>query len=257
MVSAISYTFYVCYHYNFVLFPYIVSDASSNYSYYYYQNPISRAPSYLIGIIIGLLYKEAEFEEIEGRKNAKYVPKEIFNKLRIKLLHNKWLRYLFYALGIFWIHFLIYVPNEVTYYNKVWLPVYQWIFITFSKSFFIFGLICITIHGLLRMDDIVVCFLKWPIWKLISKLSFCAYLIHVMVIHRSIYSYRVSNIFSTQSLFYWAAKDIIITLFLSFLLHIFVEKPLTNIEKSFHNIPKIFKSLLRMEFMKKRRVNKK
>lgn len=200
-----------------------------DFSNLYYFRPYTRAPPYLIGLFIGILYKEAIKEE--KQKISSEDQHKVFNVLRNLLIRRPILKYVFYAMGLFWINFLIFFPNEILQDNNAWSQTFQWIFITFSRSFYIFGLFCVTICCLLNIPDAVGFICNWKIWGFIARLSFCAYLVHFFVIQRSLFNYRQSNYFSNESLVYWTIADIIITLVVAFFLSILVEVPFMNLEK--------------------------
>jgi len=236
ILASYIYTLVLCDQENYYLFPYVINDSSSNYTNHYYYRPYTRAPPYLIGLFIGILYKEALMEEkqIESEKNNKGIggtPKAFFNILKNHLLGKTYLKILFYAMGLFWINFLIFFPNQLTQDQGAWSQTFQWIFITFSRTFYVFGLFCVTICCLLNIPDIVGFIANWKIWGFLARISFCAYLVHFFVIQRSLYNYRQSNYFSNESLVYWTIADIIISLVVATVLSLLVEIPFMNLEK--------------------------
>ena len=227
-------TLFLSYDDDYYLFPYVLTD-STNYMNYYYFRSYTRAPAYLIGLIIGILYKEATIEDkltdLEVQKNKIADKHAIFNRLRYHLLKRSYIKFIFYAVGLFWINFLIFFPNELTHDNQAWSQAFQWIYIIFSRSFYIFGLFCVTICCLLNIPDVVGFIANWKIWGFIARISFCAYLVHYFIIQRSLYNYRQSNYFSNESLVYWTIADIIITLVAASILSLLVEIPFMNMEK--------------------------
>lgn len=202
---------------------------------HYYYRSYTRAPCYLIGLYIGILYKEAVLEEKalekQNPENENIRPQAFFNILRSKLKSSTLIKLVFYANGMFWINFLIFFPNELTHDPNAWTQTFQWIFLTFGRTFYIFGLWSVTICCLLNIPDIVGYIANWKIWGFIARISFCAYLIHFIVIQRSVQNYRQANYFSNESLFYWSVADIVITLVAATVLCLLVELPFMNLEK--------------------------
>lgn len=196
---------------------------------HYYFRPYTRAPPYLMGLFVGILYKEATKEE--KSKISLENQREPLNRLRNCLIKRTYMKILFYVIGLFWINFLIFFPNELIQDKNTWSQTFQWIFLTFSRTFYIFGLFCVTICCLLNIPDIVGFICNWKIWGFIARLSFCAYLVHYFIIQRSYFNYRQSNYFSNETLVFWTIADIIITLAAAFCLSVLVELPFMNLEK--------------------------
>ena len=211
-----------------------MNETSGNFSNHYYYRPYTRCPPYLLGLLVGILYKEAALEEKANdleRNHEVIRPTAIFNRLRELLIRKSSVKFAFYAVGLFWINFLMFFPNEIVKDNKAWTQTFQWIFITFSRTFYIFGLFCVTICCLLNIPDVVGFIANWKIWGFIARISFCAYLVHFFVIQRSYFNYRQSNLFSNESLIYWTVADIFITLAVALVLSLLVEIPFMNLEK--------------------------
>ena len=196
-----------------------------NYMNHYYFRPYTRAAPYLLGLFLGILYKEAELENSLKEKKA------LLNRLKQLLLRKKRIKLVFYAIGLFLINFIIFFPKRLIDDKSAFSQTFQWIFITFSRTFYVFGLFCVTVCCLLNIPDIIGFIAGWKIWGFIARISFCAYLVHFFVIQRSYFNYRQSNLFSNESLIYWTIADLLISLAVALVLSLLVEIPFMNIEK--------------------------
>lgn len=236
VAASFIFSFVLCDYDNYYLFPYVLDPSQGDYLNHYYYRPYTRAPPYLIGLFIGILYKEAimETKKIEAEHQSQNIEdnrKRILNILKFYLQKKTYPKLIFYAVGLFWINFLIFFPNQLTQDQTAWSQGFQWVYLVFCRSFYILGIFCVTICCLLNIPDIVGFIANWKIWGYIARISFCAYLVHFFIIQRSYFNYRQSNYFSNESLVYWTISDIIITLVVATILSLLVEIPFMNLEK--------------------------
>lgn len=83
----------------------------------------------------------------------------------------------------------------------------------------------------LELKDYIGSILSWKPLGVISKVSFCGYLIHYMIIQRSVFNARQSIYLNYENVHYFYFTDILLTLFAASILSLFVEIPFINLEK--------------------------
>jgi len=134
----------------------------------------------------------------------------------------------------------IYFPFYSNYFPKVVHIIYQsishqcW---AIAIGWLIFA--CCTNHG-----GLVNRILSWPIWTIIARLSYSAYLIHVMIILVQVYN-RYSTIhYQTSAIFNAFISQTILTLLASILVVMLVETPCHLLEKQIRKYHKEKKQIL-------------
>lgn len=82
-----------------------------------------------------------------------------------------------------------------------------------------------------NQDGLVTRILSWPIWSILARLSYAAYLIHVMVILTQVYNRFSVLHYQSSVLLNGFLSQTLLTFFASLLVVILVERPCTVLEK--------------------------
>ena len=223
---------WVCYNGGFKLFPYIMTDYSvSHFMNDYYYKPWCRAPPYLYGVFMGMLYKEFKNreKECEADKNAKNYT--FFSLLKRYMTNSPLIRYSFYFFGFFLILFFSFFPRQIEEDPNAWSQNTIIFWLAFQRMFFVMGLSLIFMNSLILKKDIIAKILGWAPFGVITNISFCAYLVHYFIIERSFLGGRQTLFYGTESVLYMYFTDIFFTLLIAGVISVFVEIPFINLEK--------------------------
>lgn len=222
----------VAYNGHFRLFPYVI-DGYGVYDFMneYYYKPYCRAPPYLLGLFLGVLYKEYVNAQKELEENKINHNKTLFASLRRKFEKSDMIRMFFYASGLFIILFLSFFQRQVQLDQNNLSDTFQLIFISFQRLLYVFGLSLFLMNNFIYKKDIVGKFLSWKPFGVITKLNFCAYLVHYFIIERSMLNVKQATYYNAENIFYFFFTDFIFTIILSSLLSLCVEIPFVNLER--------------------------
>jgi peptidoglycan/LPS O-acetylase OafA/YrhL len=222
----------VAYNGHFKLFPYVISgygvyDFMNNY----YYKPYCRAPPYLFGLFFGILYKEyanaqKELEEKKISRNTTFLA-----GLRRKFEESDIIRMAFYVFGLFIILFLSFFQRQVQIDENNLSDTFQLIFLSFQRLLYVFGLTLLLMNNFIYKKDIIGRILSWKPLGVITKLNFCAYLVHYFIIERSMLNVKQAVYYNAENIFYFFFSDFIFTVILASLLSLCVEIPFVNLEK--------------------------
>lgn len=186
-----------------------------------YINPLVRMAPYLLGVILGLLYRNLK----ENGEFCTHIAKRVRSSL--------WLSYGIEVFGIALINLVIWLPAKVQDDNSLWPKWFHHAFMGSSKLFFTIGLALILLPGLVGSPTFVRKFLAARFWTPFATLVFLTYLLHLIMLLGRIFSSDASFFFDHQHVF----SDLITNSVLSFagavILHLLVEAPIAKLEKIF------------------------
>lgn len=222
----------VAYNGHFRLFPYVI-DGYGVYDFMneYYYKPYCRAPPYLLGLYLGVLYKEYANAKKEVEENKINQNKTFLASLRRKFEESVFIRMSFYVSGLFLILFLSFFQRQVQLDTNNLSDTVQLIFISFQRLLYVFGLSLFLMNNFIYKKDFVGKFLSWKPFGVITKLNFCAYLVHYFIIERSMLNVKQATYYNAENIFYFFFSDFIFTILLSGLLSLCVEIPFVNLER--------------------------
>jgi peptidoglycan/LPS O-acetylase OafA/YrhL len=201
-----------------------------------YIKPYCRIAPYAIGVLFGMLYFTYRKHHNESR-----IYDMISYKI-LKLFHCRYLRYLFYILGLGLISFMLFM--EYPAYSTAaksdsleddWSQTARSAFMALDRSGFVLGVGLILMPLMMGYNKLVGEVMSSKVWTPLARLSFCGYLVHLSTI---------AIIFGRQEVAYYLSDfnllvDFIIgcigTYAIAFLVSILVESPLMNLEKLFRD----------------------
>lgn len=192
----------------------------------YYFKVYCRASPYFFGFLFGIFYKEyynSLNDQEANRQTFLFKVKKILEKhIIIKLMP--------YAIGLFIIFFFTYYPRTYKNDPNSWTNggVYFWL--TFQRIIYVFGLNLIFLNNFLGSNDWIRTILSWKLFGVVARLSFCGYLVHLIIILRFSLSSRVSQYVRVETLNYQFFSDLSLSLIFAVILSLFVEIPFINVE---------------------------
>ena len=227
MIASLIVSFIIVYKGEYGLHPYTVfSGIVDNFNDDYYFKVYCRASPYFFGFLFGIFYKEyyntLNNQELNKETFLFKVKKVLDKHIIIKLIP--------YVLGLFIIFFFTYYPRTYKNDPNSWSngAVYFWL--TFQRIIYVFGLNLIFLNDFLGSNDWIRKILSWKFFGIIARLSFCGYLVHLIIILRFSLSSRASQYIKAETLNYQFFSDLSLSLIFAFILSLFVEIPFINVE---------------------------
>ena len=142
-----------------------------------YVKPYCRVGPYVIGIICGLILYTHRHHAKTG---------EIYDQPAFflgNLLHNRYIRYFCYVLGLFLMNFFIFIQysayQDVDNGWKNWTRGETAAFYGFNRPAWGLGISLLLLPMLLGHCKLVTWFLSLDLWTPLARLTFCTYLVHI------------------------------------------------------------------------------
>ena len=216
LVTGIIYT-----HYD--LHASLVTQSKYDYFTIYYSKPYCRINTYLLGIILYLLYKASKAPENEQPKSLK-----IFNSLVAT-----WGKYVLYIVGIALIHCSV---TTVYYFDKYpddWSQGLATFHELIFRPAFTFGCMCILYPTLIGKGAFLGSILGHPIFNPLGKVTYGTYMLHLLVIN-VVLNYSLAGHYSTET-FVWMNIFTVFSLgyLFSFIVTVLIENPVTQLTRTF------------------------
>jgi len=195
----------------------------------YYINPFSRCPTYLIGVMLAMVW----FFYLEEKRN-----------IYVRMLKTERAKYN----SLIFIGFLIsFVLMGITVYGQrdayitlpgapsVWSRSEMSAFVAWAKSGWTIGLAIFSTLMFFGEGGPIKSFLECRLFTILARVCFCCYLVHPMVL-TWYYSQQVHPFHFTN---FWYAYNFSSAVFLTFavatVVHLFLERPLANLERLSRN----------------------
>ena len=197
----------------------------------YYYKPWCRAPPYLYGLFVGILYKEFMNRNKECEANKELKNNTFFATLKKHMLKSTSFRFSFYIIGLFLVFFFSFFPRQIELDNTNWSQGFTVFWLGYQRLFFVIGLSFVFLNSLIIAKDLIAKILAWTPFGFVANLNFCGYLVHYFIIERSFLGSRQSLYYDAESVLYMYFADIFLTLLIASALTVFVELPFINLEK--------------------------
>lgn len=231
MAGCLAVGYYICYHNQFKLFPIVIDSYSiTDFMNNYYYKPWCRAPPYLFGLYLGILYKEYMNKQKECDEK-KTVNDTLLARIKRKMIEAPTYRYSCYVIGLFLVLFLTFFPRQIQIDEGAWSETFILIWLTFQRLLFVLGLNLILLPSLIVSKDIIAKILAWNVFGVITKISFGMYLVHYFIIERSMLGVRQATYYTSESILYFYFTDVFFTILVAAILSLCVEIPFINLEK--------------------------
>ncbi|KAG5870441.1 hypothetical protein JTB14_024978 [Gonioctena quinquepunctata] len=207
-MSAIA-SFWSCYTHSLPSVRIDYTPITYDYNKYYYKPTHTRCGPYLIGMICGYF-----IYNMKTSSDRKY-NLSIFSKLLC------WLTILT-MLGI-----CIFLPSQLSedtvLENALFIPIHR---IVWSTAVCSIIFLCETNNA-----DFVNKFLSHPVFQVVARLSYCAYIVHPFIEFYRMVSLRTVFNFSRIQLIFDCWGSIVVSLFIAFFWSIMFEMPMPDVEK--------------------------
>lgn len=219
----------------------------------FYIQPINRVTPYILGILYCELflatdvYKQGKINDEDNLKNndngseVYYVDEEknIFRKINLYIQARDKLCIIIFITSLLQINFAIFINWVPQNYHLVigWHA----FLITFNKVFFVSGLANIFHLIFLGKFSIIKNFLSWPIFSILSRLTYGVYVLHIYIIVIFFYNSNTSYRMDFVEFSFISIGILFITLAISFMCVLLYESPIINLLKNFKkNTSKIY-----------------
>ena len=215
----------------------------------FYQKPYNRIGAYLIGLTIGLVYREyvdskqvapSNKNEVEmvGKQNEVGLISNTRVSKKDKLLliilwaKVKFYRWIAYALGVFLMLLIIFVPYNFESHNEdYWSRGSKSAYLSVEHLIFSIGFALCMIPLIEGYGGKIKGILSSKYFAVAAKISFTFYLIHPMVILFLGFNRPESHYVSHFNYWYSIPSTILFTTVLSTLLTLSLESPIMSLER--------------------------
>ena len=188
----------------------------------YYVKPYDRINAYLLGIVLAWAYMI--WKDPANQDHA-------INVVTRKWVDSAWIKYASMAIGIgitYVCVMLQYVFNHYSEDVKTWHNI---VYIIVSRPMFVIGLLMVVYPAMLGKDKIMYAILGAPFWNCLAKLTYGAYMIHVVITFAEKSTEYHSTYYSVMRVFLSSIHIWVLSYFVSLILTIFLEGPVGQLEK--------------------------
>lgn len=156
--------------------------------------------------------------------------KPILLKVKEVLEPRAWIRYVMYVSSLAIVLFLVFIPRTRQLGHE-WTQTEHSLYLSLSKLVFTLAIAILLLPATVGIKDIVITVFDTRFFSIIAKISFWTYLIHYIVVMRNSYNLKQSEYFTFFEVFQHYLSDLVISLFLGFVLTMVVEAPFVKLER--------------------------
>ena len=203
-----------------------LSDGATNaiYMNQIYIKPWGRAPPYLYGLLLGILY--TTFLQEEKNEESEYM----LVKLKKKVIESRVIRVTIEMTGVLLGCFLIFIQR--TNQNYMYWPQYvHSLYLTYAKTLFVIAISLIVLPSLLGADSMVRFIMDTKFFNFVAKVSYCTYLVHAIFIFQWLIQYKVDLYYDIASSYDVFISQSVMSIIGGFLLALLVEIPCSKLQK--------------------------
>lgn len=190
----------------------------------YYVKPYCRINAYLLGIIMAWAYfswKKPEEQE------------STINVLTKKWVENPTVKYVVMLIGIAITYAGVVFQYVFNHYSDSLTTWHNVVFIIVSRPLFVIGLLLVIYPAMLGKEKIISAILGAPFWNALAKLTYGAYLFHVIITIAEKSGEYHSSYFTIMRVIFFGIHVWVLSYLLSIVLTLFVELPVNRIDKVF------------------------
>jgi len=188
----------------------------------YYVRPYCRINAYLLGIVMAWAYLSWKRPEDKDSKVNMYIRKWVDSKLAV---------YSLMALGIA----ITYGCVALQYvFNHYWEDIRTWhnvVYIIISRPIFVVGVLLAVYPAILGKEPIMYKILGAPFWNPLAKLTYGAYMFHVILVISEKSGEYHSTYYVIMRVVFFAIHIWVLSYLLSLVLTLFFEVPVAQLEK--------------------------
>ncbi|XP_078614290.1 nose resistant to fluoxetine protein 6-like [Branchiostoma floridae x Branchiostoma japonicum] len=185
-------------------------------SNYYYHRPYCRIGPYLVGVAVGWLLVKIK------RKRTKSITMRLLMTIGWLVAAASAMAVLYATYGQYHGTTLQTEAENVLYltvHRTVWAMALGWVVVACH-------------HGYGGVVDII---LSWDAWVPLSRLTYCAYLVHLLLVFAVYISMEMPIHYTTFTMIYFFMGHLTISFGMAFLVSVAVEMPLVGLEKVIFN----------------------
>jgi len=199
------------------------TDDNREFFNLYYSKPWIRCDVYILGLLAACFY-------YEYKKNKDYCL-----QLKNWLANSYIVHAICYIFGLFFINLMIWIAVDMQKSQDIhyWNDTQHVFFLVFNRFVFVFGFMLVILPGLLTGKDVMHSILGFKAFTPLGRLTYCTYLVHLVVVARTTYGTQTSFYATHESFIYVALADLVFSLFAGYVLSVVAEAPLLNLEKNF------------------------
>jgi len=221
-----------------------------------YVKPYARMAPYLLGIMIGFMYRSAvdykaqaaaAKQSISVELNPSYnliqeeqpklpIERSFVTVLEVKAfkwVHVPAFRYIGYAIGFTLMYVINFGPDQLTRHGlDYWSTSHKAAFMTFDHFGFAFGFSLFMIPMLFGYCRCLLYVLTLRFLAPLAKVSFAFYVVHPLFIYWYIFSRDSALYYGDLDISYHAVGTILLTTIAGTLLSLMIESPILSLEKN-------------------------
>ncbi|CAD8140737.1 unnamed protein product [Paramecium octaurelia] len=226
IIGTLGWTYYLSVHFDFL----IPGRNTYNPDYYYkfYVSSYARAPPYFLGLLIGILYREFKQSKKSGKITYLHQFRDYAQSSGQKLI----MQLCCYGLGFGIIGYLFFGwKKEFNTIQMSWPKWFQHIYHALCRFLFSFGLTLVVLPNLIGAYDIFNSkFMNNTLFKLMAKLSFTMYLVHLMIIVILTETFYETPAFAQIDMITCFVCAVVLSMTFGLLLSLLVELPFGNLD---------------------------
>ena len=203
-----------------------VGDAKNNNEYQstLYIVPWSRAPPYLYGLLLGIFYVNFLAEE------KKEESEDFLVRLKRKLEGNRLLRIGVELTGAIIVFFIMFIQR--TNQDELhWSQFVHSLYLTYAKTLFVMGLSLGILPSILGVRSLVSFVMDTKLFNFVAKVSFCTYLLHILIIYQWVGKTSVDTYYSFLTEYDFFVAHSVLSILSGFALCLLVEVPCSKLQK--------------------------
>ena len=192
-----------------------------------YHQPTTRFGAYVVGILFGFLYHEymkaKKYPELNGQVGARFY-NHVYN--------SKSTRLAFYLVSSFFMVFLILIPHsELKSPEKVWPQFLSSLFNSLHRIVFVASMGLFLASPMVGRNPFMRSVLGGKFWAPWAKLTFMAYLWHVLVIGFILVQLHTAYYFTKKTILFTYFTAVFLTYLVWIPLSLLIEAPIMQLER--------------------------
>ena len=215
----IAVTFVVTFVDQVVSFPAQDIGTGNGYNWYYIM-PYTRGSPYVFGLLFALLYKEWKSSE----NNEWYIS---------LILRSRIFRIFVSFLGIGIIMFVIWIVSPLLTNPDAWSNNSKYAWSAICRPLFVAGVTLFILPSLFGKNRFFTGMLNNSFFLVMAKISFCGYLVHLMIINMATSNSKGEYIATNLDLAYDWCSSVMLSTLLSIILILLIETPCVNLELTY------------------------
>ena len=188
-----------------------------------YIVPWSRAPPYLLGLLLGILYVNFLFEEKKKGEHMFIRLKEKFNRSRVSRIG-------FELVGVMLVFFVMFI-QRTNQFLPGWPQLVHSLYLTYAKTLFVMGLGIAMLPSLLSVGSMINFSMDTKMFNFVAKVSYCTYLVHFMFLQMWTGGMIIDYYYSLLTEYELVVAHSFMSILGGFILCVMVEIPFAKLQK--------------------------